>query len=474
MNVEKNLKRGIFYTAIGKYSNVVIQLLVTAILSRILSPVEYGIVAVVNVFLLFFQMLADSGIGPAIVQNKELNKSDLISIFSLTIYSGIVLSCIFALLGYPMGVLYGETIYVSLFPLLGLCVLFYTITIVPQAILMKTMNFKIVNFLTIFSNIASGLVGVILAVSHFGVYSLIFSNIVRAMVLFIALYSKAKINFYWKVSKSSIGKIFEFSKFQFLFNFWNYFARNLDNLLIGRLISPSDLGYYDKAYQLSLYPNQILSQVVTPALHPIMSNFQDNISKIGEVYLQISRIFVIVGIPISAYLYFNAQYVVTFMFGDNWSQSVPVFQILAATIWLQMANSPTGAFYQATNQTRLLFRIGLLTSFINILAIVIGVMLQSIQCVAYMLLISFSLSLVINTLYLTKKVLNISAQKYIKLILINLTIISPYIVFNLFISDFVNDLILHLSVQFVILFLIWGIGMYISGEYRRVFAVIRK
>ncbi|WP_150855858.1 oligosaccharide flippase family protein, partial [Streptococcus pneumoniae] len=75
MNVEKNLKRGIFYTAIGKYSNVVIQLLVTAILSRILSPVEYGIVAVVNVFLLFFQMLADSGIGPAIVQNKELNKS---------------------------------------------------------------------------------------------------------------------------------------------------------------------------------------------------------------------------------------------------------------------------------------------------------------------------------------------------------------------------------------------------------------
>ncbi|HEV0467763.1 TPA: oligosaccharide flippase family protein, partial [Streptococcus pneumoniae] len=272
----------------------------------------------------------------------------------------------------------------------------------------------------------------------------------------------------------SIGKIFEFSKFQFLFNFWNYFARNLDNLLIGRLISPSDLGYYDKAYQLSLYPNQILSQVVTPALHPIMSNFQDNISKIGEVYLQISRIFVIVGIPISAYLYFNAQYVVTFMFGDNWSQSVPVFQILAATIWLQMANSPTGAFYQATNQTKLLFRIGLLTSFINILAIVIGVMLQSIQCVAYMLLISFSLSLVINTLYLTKKVLNISAQKYIKPILINLTIISPYIVFNLFISDFVNDLILHLSVQFVILFLIWGIGMYISGEYRRVFAVIRK
>lgn len=162
------------------------------------------------------------------------------------------------------------------------------------------------------------------------------------------------------------------------------------------------------------------------------------------------------------------------MFGDNWSQSVPVFQILAATIWLQMANSPTGAFYQATNQTKLLFRIGLLTSFINILAIVIGVMLQSIQCVAYMLLISFSLSLVINTLYLTKKVLNISAQKYIKPILINLTIISPYIVFNLFISDFVNDLILHLSVQFVILFLIWGIGMYISGEYRRVFAVIRK
>ena len=114
MDIGQNFKKGILYTALGKYSNVVIQFLVTAVLSRILTPEEYGVVAVVNVFLIFFQMLADSGIGPAIIQNKKLNQDDLRSIFALTIYTGFILSAIFCLLGYPMSLVYGDFIYINI------------------------------------------------------------------------------------------------------------------------------------------------------------------------------------------------------------------------------------------------------------------------------------------------------------------------------------------------------------------------
>ena len=119
------------------------------------------------------------------------------------------------------------------------------------------------------------------------------------------------------------------------------------------------MGYYDKAYQLSLYPNQILSQIITPVIHPIMSNFEKNQKKMGEIYLQVSSLLIILGIPISAYLYFNAKDIIIFMFGDSWSDSIPVFRILSVTVWLQMANSPTGAFYQATNRTNTLFKVGI-------------------------------------------------------------------------------------------------------------------
>src|SRR5699024_934904 len=102
MGMADEFKKGIFYSALGKYSNVVIQLLVTAVLSRILTPEEYGIVAVVNVFLIFFQMLADFGIGPAIIQNKTLSKQEINSIFGFSLYLALFLGIVFVFLGYPI------------------------------------------------------------------------------------------------------------------------------------------------------------------------------------------------------------------------------------------------------------------------------------------------------------------------------------------------------------------------------------
>lgn len=475
MDIGQNFKKGILYTALGKYSNVVIQLLVTAILSRILTPEEYGVVAVVNVFLVFFQMLADSGIGPAIIQNKKLTQDDLNNIFTLTIYTGFVLSVVFCILGYPMSIVYGNFIYVNFYLLLGLCVFFYTITIVPQAILTKEMQFKQVNLLTLVANIFSGVSGVLFALAHFGVYSLIFSNIIKAAVLFLVLYFNVSLHFTKTVTKDSIDKIFEFSKFQFLFNFINYFARNLDNLLIGRFINPSALGYYDKAYQLSLYPNQILLQVISPVIHPIMSNFQNDREKLKEVFLKVSNLLILLGIPISAYLFFNADNVIVFMFGSNWSESVLVFKILAASIWIQMASSPIGIFYQAANRVDLLFKVGLMASGANILAIVIGLMLKSITAVAIMLLFSFTFSLLINMFFLTRRVLESKLSlKYFKIITTHILIISPYIVLNIFGVTLDVNVFLNLLFQGIMLLVIWGLGVVISKEYKQLLSLLRS
>src|SRR5690554_4089106 len=102
LNDRKLIINGVFFTAIAKYSNIFISLIVTAILARILSPEEFGIVAIATVIIVFFNMLTEIGIGPAIIQNKELNKDDLSNIFSFTIWFGLILTIIFVLLAKPI------------------------------------------------------------------------------------------------------------------------------------------------------------------------------------------------------------------------------------------------------------------------------------------------------------------------------------------------------------------------------------
>ncbi|WP_161980208.1 lipopolysaccharide biosynthesis protein [Streptococcus sp. S784/96/1] len=466
MDIRKSFRDGVLYTAIGKYSNVVIQLVITAILSRLISPKDYGTVAVVNVFLIFFQMLADSGIGPAIIQNKELTDHDVDNIFSLTIFSGVTLAILFTGLGYPVSLIYKNDIYVKLCLLLGVCVFFYTITIVPQSVLNKSLKFKQVSLLTLYANVLSGAFAIIFAYLGFGVYTLILSNIIKALATFVLLYFQASLKFYFRIDKRSFHKIFDFAKFQFLSNFLNYFARNLDNLLIGSLFSSSILGYYDKAYQLSLYPNQVLSQVITPAIHPIMSNFSDDKEKMSDVFLKISSIMITVGVPISVFLVLNSRDIILVVFGSQWLPSVRVFKILSASTWLQMANSFLGTFFQATNNTKKLFKLGIATSFMNMLMIIIGIRLGSIETIALMLLLSFTLVLTITLLYL-KLLIKFSILSYIKIIIVNAIVIIPYILFNHFFVFIKFTPILNLLIQSLAVAVNLGIAFLIFISYRK-------
>ena len=95
MSLKKEFISGIFYTAVSKYSGILISLLVSSVLARLLTPKEFGVVGVATVIIAFFNILGDIGIGPAIVQNKELSKNDICSIHTFTTYLGVVLALIF-------------------------------------------------------------------------------------------------------------------------------------------------------------------------------------------------------------------------------------------------------------------------------------------------------------------------------------------------------------------------------------------
>lgn len=129
-----------FINFISKYSTTFIQIILNSILARLLTPDDYGIVAVVTVFTGFFTLIADMGVGPAIIQDKSLNDEDITSIFNFTVLSGIGVTILFALLSYPLSLFYNDSVYIPLVILMSFSILFNVLNIVPNAVLLKEKN----------------------------------------------------------------------------------------------------------------------------------------------------------------------------------------------------------------------------------------------------------------------------------------------------------------------------------------------
>lgn len=371
--IGKEIKTGIFYSAISKYSNIVVSIIIGATLARLLTPEEFGIVAIISVFTSFFNLLSNFGISPAIVQHKSLSDDDISSIFSLTILLGLFFSLLFFFIAPLIADFYNNEILINLSRLMAIAIFFNAIQIVPNALNLKMLRFKQIGIITVITHLISGVIAIILAYFGFSYYALVINSILSGIFIFIAYYYLAPIKPSLFINISSVKKIARFSTFQFFFRFINYFAVNADNLLIGKFFSPALLGFYDKAYKLMLMPVQNLTFVITPVLHPVLSKYQDNPRIIYDAYYKIVKLLSIIGFPVSIYLFFNAAEIINLIYGNQWGESVPVFRLLALSVGIQIILSSTGSIFQATNRTDLLFYSGFIGAILLVGGIFYGI-----------------------------------------------------------------------------------------------------
>ncbi|MBR1592542.1 MAG: lipopolysaccharide biosynthesis protein [Ruminococcus sp.] len=368
-----NLKKAALINAAGKYSQVIIQLGVSAILSRILTPDDYGIVAVVTVFSTFFATLSNMGFGTAIIQKKDLTDEDVNNIYSFTVYVSIVLTAMFSVLSFGIAWFYKDSIYIPIMLLLGISLFFNSMNMVPNGILNRDKKFKTIAIRTVAVYAGAAVVAVILALLHFRYYALIIQNILAAFLNFIWNYVSTKPKFRSKVDMASIKKVSNYSGYQFAFNFINYFAGNLDNLLTGKFFGSTDLGYYNKAYTLSLYPVNNLKSVVSPVLHPILSDYQNEKDVLYSKYIKVLKLMLLLGTYAEAVCYIAGGELITIIFGSQWERSIFCFKMLSLCIVFRMMNSSSGAILQSLGNTKLLFINGLVNTCISTAAILTGI-----------------------------------------------------------------------------------------------------
>ena len=300
-----SIKKAAFINAAANYSCVILQLGFSAILARILLPEDYGVIGVMTVFTTFFSVLANMGIGTAVIQNKELSDYDVSNIFTFNLYVAVGLSIIFAIFSVPLSKFYGNSVYIPIGCLLSVSLFFSTMNMVPNALLMKEKKFVRIGLRMITTTVVSSCIAIVLAKLGLKYYALAAQSIIQVMVNFIWNYSSTRIKLKIKCDFGSVKKIFSFSSYQFAFNVFNYFARNADNLLVAKFMGDTQLGYYDKAYKLALYPEQNLTHVITPVIHPILSEYQDDKAYIYENYMKIVKILSLLGLFVGAYMYLS-------------------------------------------------------------------------------------------------------------------------------------------------------------------------
>lgn len=476
---EISIKKAAFISAASKYSSIVLNLAFSAVLARLLTPEDYGIVAVTAVFTTFFTLFADMGIGAGVIQNKELTQDDINSIYTFTVRISVILALAFMAFSFPMSWFYKDRVYVPVGMLLALSLFFSAMNMVPNALLLKEKRFLAVGIRTIVVCVLSGVVGIIFALLGFKYYALVVQNIFNALFIYIWNYVSTRPKFVRKICKESINKIKSYSSFLFGFNIINYFARNSDNLLISKFMGTAALGYYDKAYKLMLYPVSNLTHVITPVLHPILSEHQNDKKYIYDKYLEIVKLLSLAGAFITPFCFFASEEIIRIIFGDRWINAIPCFKWMALSIWSQMILSSTGTIFQSLGDTRRLFITGSMNAIMTVMFIVAGLIEGSIVAVSRNIAISYNVQFVATFWFLIKGSFGFSVKKFFAKLLPDFAIMEICIILVFFLVSYlknlnIDNLLLLFASKLFIVVLIYVLGISLFGQWKYLFKLIKR
>ena len=394
--VKTGLYQAILKSVVGRFSIYLIQVISLVITARIFGPKDFGIIASIQVFVVFFQMLGDVGIGPAIINEDRFGKNKRDGIFTVTALIGIVLAVVFYLFSFALNGFYGGYEYQQIALLVCVSIFFSSLSIISITAMNKDTKFIHLAACDIISEIVALGCIMYLYSKGFGVLALAARPAVQSTLRFSIVYYLSKNT---TIGRPSFGlelfhikSIFSFSIYQFGFNFINYFSKNLDNILVGKFFGLSYLGIYDRAYQLMRYPLMLTTFAMTPAIQPILTKIKHDKSRVAHEHAVLCKRLLLISLPICLFIYLNSNSIVLFMFGDEWVSVEPVIKIFSLIIPIQTVVSVSGSFYQVMNKTKLLFCSGVICSISNIIGISIGIYLGDISYVAISVVCSYSIN----------------------------------------------------------------------------------
>src|SRR5215207_2097159 len=364
--------RGGVVTIVSHGLKFALSIVATAILARLLTPQDYGLIGMVVVFTGFVAMFKDLGLSFATVQRPEITDEQISTLFWVNVTLSVVITVLMILLAPVIGWFYGEPRLTLITVATATGFLFGGLAVQHEALLKRQMRFYALSIIAFLSMMIGYVVGIIFAWRGAIYWSLVFSQLALLASNLIGVWVTCR----WRpgrpVRNSGVRSMLSFGGNITGYALVNYVSKNCDNLIIGRMFGPQLLGLYSKSAQLLALPTDQIDEPLSSVAIPALSRLADSPERYRQAYLRIMEKIIMVTMPAVILMLATADWLVLIILGPQWGDSAKIFVFMGVAGLFQPVASTGGWLLVSQGRVRDMLRWSLINAPISIMSIVAG------------------------------------------------------------------------------------------------------
>ncbi|MDM1506888.1 lipopolysaccharide biosynthesis protein [Myroides odoratimimus] len=402
-DINSKFKNGLIWSVFGQFGYLFITLLTNVLLARLLSPKEFGVVAIATFFIAMSKVLTESGLSGALIRKTNATEIDnsTIFIFNLSVSVGLYLILFFFS---PIIEVYYEIDNLSIYlRVLGTILIINSFQIIQNVRLIKQLRYKAISLYTLISVIISSIIAIIIAFLGYGVWSLILLQVLNVLFLTIIYWIKEQGLTVYKFSIESFKELYGFGLYTTLSSLLNTGFDNIYQLILGKYFNLGQTGFYFQAKKLSEIPVGVIKSTTLGVVFSALSNIQDDKEKFDQMYNNVVRIFTVVVGLICMGLFLYSRELLYILYGEKWLDAEFYMKIIALASFFYMQEMFNRVLFKVFNQTKKIFTLEIIKKCINIVSLILGVYYKSLEVLMYGYLITCVVSYFINY-YTSRKV----------------------------------------------------------------------
>lgn len=342
---------GMFWTFSGTGVQVIVQLAAIMALGRLLTPAEFGLMGAATVVIACSQIVSQVGVGPAIIQRRELHRTHVRVAVTLSAVLGVLLG---AIVWFGASTIAGFYRMPELEPILRVVAFLFPLdglNTVAKSILTRELRFRLYIALDVGAYVLGyALVGVVLAWMGYGVWALVAANLAQVMVRTVAMYAATRHSVRPSLDRRAARDLLGFGFGHSMAQIGTLLSQQGDNLVVGRWLGPAALGVYGRAYNLMVMPASAFGRIVNRVLFPVMSQVQDERDRLANAYERALAIVAFVALPLSAFLWVMAPEFIAVVLGPAWGDVVLPFRLFSIGLLFRMSSKISDACTKAAGE----------------------------------------------------------------------------------------------------------------------------
>lgn len=392
---------GMMWGFISQFSMRFVTFVVGIILARLLSPSDYGLIAMTAIFTEISSIIVDSGFSTAIIRKKERTEMDYSTVFIMNVLISIVVCVLLFVCSGSIADFYREPLLKDIIRLNGLFVFLGSFIAVQSTRMAAEMKFKTKNIISIVNTVIGGIISVGMAFAGFGVWALVFPRFFRIIsdAVLYWFYQRwfPRLQFSW----TSCRELFSFGSKMMASSVINVIYNNIYPIVIGKRFSSADLGLYSKASGYAQLPSGTITGVVGSVALPILSNIQDDDERLRESYRKLIRLTSFLVFPVMFGMAALARPLVIVLITEKWLGAVLFLQILCFDQMLYPIHGLNLSLLQVKGRSDLFLRLEIIKKALGIIILLITIPYGIVAMCIGSVIVSY-LSLLINTHYTSK------------------------------------------------------------------------